>query len=332
MTTRLLVTGAGGPSAVSFMNAIRRRDVDIIAGDIDPYAAGLYLVPPDRRWILPRGADPRFVDELLERCVAAQVNVVVPTVDFELLPLARRRAEFESRGIRLLLAPAATFESCLDKWTLVTACRDVCPVPRSAVVDESFSVADWPMPFLIKPRRGAGGRGVRIIEDAASLADCPRDGSMVAQEYLGGVEYSVDVLCSPDGRVLAAVPRSRLKIDSGIAVAGRTVRDDRLAAQAAAVATRLDVTYVANVQFREDAQGNAKLLDVNARFPGTMPLTITAGIDMPCLALDLLLGRPVDEHALRYREVAIVRTWQDHVVETPELAAMEAQARERAGG
>jgi carbamoyl-phosphate synthase large subunit len=328
MSIRVAVTGAGGPSAVSFMKTVAPRGVELFAGDIDPYAAGLYLVPPDRRWILHRGADPRFADDLLARCVDAKIDVLVPTVDFELLPIAHRRDEFEAKGIRLILSPATTFERCLDKWNLVSVCREVCPVPHTVVVDREFSLAPDAPPMLIKPRRGAGARGVRLVQSTDDLANVPRDESYVAQEFLPGTEYSVDVLCDARGSVLAVVPRSRLKIDSGIAVAGRTVRNDTLAGYAAAVATRLGVTFVANVQFREDATGTPKLLDVNARFPGTMPLTVMAGIDMPSLALDLVLGKAVDAAALSYREVALVRTWQDHLVETSEIAELERRARD----
>lgn len=328
MTVRIAVTGAGGPSAVSFMKTVASRDVELIAGDIDPYAAGLYLVPPERRWILHRGADPRFVDDLLARCIEAKVDVLVPTVDFELLPIAHRRGEFEANGIKLILSPATTFERCLDKWNLVAACGDACPVPHTVLVDREFSLAPGAPPMLVKPRRGAGARGVRVVQSAEDLANVPRDESYVAQEYLTGTEYSVDVLCDTKGEVLAVVPRSRLKIDSGIAVAGRTVHNDTLAGYAAAVAKRLGVTFVANVQFREDDTGTPKLLDVNARFPGTMPLTVMAGIDMPSLALDLVLGKTVDAASLSYREVALVRTWQDHLVETSEIAELERRARD----
>src|SRR5262249_44181618 len=120
---------------------------------------------------------------------------------------------------------------------------------------------------------------------------------------------------------------SRLKIDSGVAVVGRTVRDERLESLAGAVAKRLGVRYVANVQFREDAGGTPKLLDVNARFPGTMPLTIASAVDMPRPALDMLRGRPIDKSKLRYKEVAVVRTWQEHAVPLEDLAAMESRAK-----
>ncbi len=43
------------------------------------------------------------------------------------------------------------------------------------------------------------------------------------QEYLPGEEFSVDVYVRCDGIVVGAVPRERMKVDSGIAVASRTV-------------------------------------------------------------------------------------------------------------
>src|SRR3954447_424110 len=91
---RVLVTGAGGPSGVSILRAMEGEPVTMLAGDIDPFGAGLYIVEPDRRAILRRGADPRFSDDLLERCKRDAIDVVIPTVDTELLPLARRREEF----------------------------------------------------------------------------------------------------------------------------------------------------------------------------------------------------------------------------------------------
>jgi carbamoyl-phosphate synthase large subunit len=289
----------------------------------------LYLVPPANRWILHRANHERFIDDVLERCIDADIDIVVPGIDPELLPFARRRDDFEAHSIRLLLSDVSALELCVDKWELVSACSAVCPVPRTAIVDQQFARAPWRPPFIVKPRRGSGGRGLREIHDAAAMADVPADGSCIAQELLPGREYSVDVLCDRDSAPLAVVPRSRLKIDSGIAITGRTVRDERLVKAASAVAKRIGLSYVANIQFREDAAGAPKLLDVNARFPGSMPLTIAAGVDMPNLAIDILHGRAIDPSALQYRETAIVRTWQEHIVPLNELLALETAAATR---
>ena len=60
----------------------------------------------------------------------------------------------------------------------------------------------------------------------------------------------------------------------------------------------------ANVQFKRGADGVFKLLEVNPRFPGTLPLTTAAGIDMPKLMVDELMGR-IDD--VRERDLNAIR-------------------------
>ena len=108
---RVLVTGAGGPAAIAAMKSLRAEPaVEILAADMDPWAAGLYLVPPAARTLIPAGAAPDFTDVVLTRCRALGVDVLLPTVDAELRPLARARAAFTAAGISLLLAPAGALD------------------------------------------------------------------------------------------------------------------------------------------------------------------------------------------------------------------------------
>ena len=121
------------------------------------------------------------------------------------------------------------------------------------------------------------------------------------------------------------MPRARLKVDSGVAVAGRTVRDYELTRYASRIVEHLGLTGVVNVQLKRDGAGVPKLLEINPRFPGTMPLTIAAGVDMPTLALGELVGAPITVPS-RFEEVAIVRTWQEHHIGIEELEALGAPA------
>ena len=44
------VTGAGGPAAIAAMKSLQAKPaVEVLAADMDPWAAGLYLVPPGAR-------------------------------------------------------------------------------------------------------------------------------------------------------------------------------------------------------------------------------------------------------------------------------------------
>ena len=87
---RVLVTGAGGPAAVSVIKSLRHDPtVQLLAADMDAWAAGLYLLPPDARTLIPAGLDPGFASAVLARCAALGVNVLIPTVDARDAPAGR---------------------------------------------------------------------------------------------------------------------------------------------------------------------------------------------------------------------------------------------------
>lgn len=327
---RVLVTGAGGAAAVSFIKAVAGANVKLHAADADPLAAGLYLVRASRRHIVPPGAAEEFVDELLDLCARRRIDVLVPTVDAELLPIARARQKFTKLGVRLVLGRTPALESCLDKWRLHQTCEGVVRQPATTIVRSLSPLANLPHPFVAKPRCGSGGRGVSVVRDETARSVVPTDGSMIAQEFLPGEEYSVDVLANLAGRVIAAVPRVRLKVDSGVAVTARTLRDLELMSAASRVVRHLGLTYVSNVQFRRDRAGRLALLEVNPRFPGSMPLTVAAGVNMPRLSLRIALGESVGDRLHAFRETAVVRYLAEEFVSPSELLEMQEITAQRA--
>ncbi len=322
---RVLVTGAGGPAGVAVIRSLlKRADVDVYAGDMDGWASGLYLVPADRRRILQPGLSPDFVDGIKRLCADDALDVVISTVDVELSPLAARRDELGA----VLAAPSlATLDVTLDKWELARRCTPLLRVPVTRLLNDEGIALKWTFPVIVKPRRGAGSRGVRLVPDAAALAAIGADESLIIQEHLPGAEYSVDVMAAADGTVVAAVPRTRTRVDSGVSIAGRTVHDDALESTAAAVAKAIGLRGVANVQLRLDTEGVPALLEVNPRFPGALPLTIAAGVDMPSLVLDLALGLDIPAE-LDFRDLANVRFLEDVFVDPSEILASEHAAHQ----
>jgi carbamoyl-phosphate synthase large subunit len=318
--TRVLVTGAGGPAGIAVIRSLLARDgVDVFAADMDGWASGLYLVPADRRRIVPPGAAEGFVDAVIAACAADAIDVLFSTVDVELPPLARRRGEL---GVALAAPPIATLDTCLDKFALATRCAPLLRTPTTRLVGADALAEDWIFPIIVKPRSGAGSRGVRLVHSRADLAGLGDAPELIAQEHLPGEEYSVDVFADASGHVVAAVPRTRTRVDSGVSIAGQTVHDVELEATATAVALAIGLTGVANVQLRRDVDGVPALLEVNPRFPGAMPLTIAAGVDMPSLALDLALGLAVPQR-VEFRELANVRYLDDVFVDPSEILYSE---------
>jgi carbamoyl-phosphate synthase large subunit len=307
------------------MRALRDEPLEFLSGDIDPHAPGLFLVDAEHRLLLPRGDAPSFTDALLEICREREVDVVVPTVDSELVPMAESRDEFAAAGTSVLVASAHALRLCLDKWALMQAMDGAVPIPRSAPLDHNFDPTAFELPVLVKPRVGSGSRGVRRVDSWDELGDS-RDGSLLVQEHLPGPEYSLDVLATADGEVSAVVPRERLRVDSGIAITSRTVHDDELEQIGARAVETAGLTGVANVQVMRDAAGTPRLIEINPRFPGTMPLTLAAGVNMPRLALGELLGDAMPPGRLEFRDVAMTRIFEDIPVDVDELAALQGTA------
>ncbi|HEY2642165.1 MAG TPA: ATP-grasp domain-containing protein [Galbitalea sp.] len=314
--TRVLVTGAGGPAGIAVIRSLlKRADAEVYVGDMDGWASGLYLVPANRRRILQPGLSPNFVDDIKLLCAHDGIDVVISTVDVELPPLARRRAELGA----VLAAPSlATLDVTLDKWELAQRCSRLLRVPVTRLLNEDGTRLNWTFPVIVKPRRGAGSRGVRLVADRAALEALGVDEALIIQEHLPGDEFSVDVLADLDGHVVAAVPRTRTRVDSGVSIAGRTVHDDGLESTAAAVANAIGLTGVANIQLRRDTEGVPALLEVNPRFPGALPLTIAAGVDIPSLVLDLATGVPIPDR-IEFRDLANVRYLEDIFVDPEEI-------------
>lgn len=323
--TRILVTGAGGPAGYTVIERLQETNPSFIlhAADASHLASGLYLVPEGRRHVVPMGKDPRFGWDLLELCRHWSIDVVIPTVDAELVPLATMSARFARAGTRLALSPLEGLETCADKARLTRALADVVPTATTTIYSGQELPADMPMPLIAKPRSGSGARGIQKIDAPEDLASVPDDGSFMLMDYLPGAEYSVDVFRSAASGVIAAVPRERMRVDSGVAIAARTVHDEELEHYAGLAVEALGLEGVANVQFRRDAEGTPRLLEINPRFPGTMPLTVGAGVDMPNMAVAEARGESLGAHRRPFRDIALVRRWQDQFIDPKHLAEPE---------
>lgn len=319
MKKRILITGTGGPAGIGALRALADSGHELVAADMSEMASGLFLVPRERRVLLRPGAHPQFVPQLMLACAELGIDTVLPTVDAELLPLAEASRDLRSRGIELVAPGTKALRTCLDKFQLfVLACGHV-PCPRTALFGRSFDPNGWRFPLIVKPRRGSGSRGVIQVQSERELRQLERSPDLIVQQFLPGMEYSVDVLAQGNGEMLVAVPRSRLATDSGVSVCSQTHFDPELIELARRACEIVGLRFVANVQFKRDASGRPKLMEINPRIPGTIGLTVAAGTNLPALSLDVLDGHVIPKEALKFRELAVVRMLTEVFVDPSEF-------------
>lgn len=316
---RVLVTGAGGPAGIAVIRSLmKQKNVTIFVADMNFWASGLYLLPKQNRKIVPAGANKNFFATIFNICETQKIDTIFSTVDSELLVLAKRRDELTKIGTVLAASSVESLEICLDKYILAKTCEKHVNVPTTKLLNVSGTTHNWDFPVIVKPRKGSGSLGVKLVKNRLELESLGIDETQIIQENLPGQEFSVDVLSNLNGEVLAAVPRSRELIDSGVSIAGRTINNKSLINLATNIVQKVGLSTVANVQLRYDKNGKPALLEVNPRFSGAMPLTIAAGVDMPALLHKIMLKETVEKN-ISFQEIANVRYLEDIFMPTTEI-------------
>jgi carbamoyl-phosphate synthase large subunit len=166
-----------------------------------------------------------------------------------------------------------------------------------------------------------GGREATFCRDRTALAERLRGRSDLVQEYLPGVEYSVDVLADLGGRPLVAVPRERLRVQEGLSVRGRVLHDPEIERLCLDLAAELGVKGPVCMQLKRDVAGRPRFLELNPRMGGGTLFSAFAGVNLAACSVDLAAGRRLPP--LRFAEVTIVRYFDELVWDV-------ARARQRA--
>jgi carbamoyl-phosphate synthase large subunit len=257
------------------------EQLEIFTVDPESVGSGLRLVGEGQRLSIPRGRRGSYTDLVYDLCERHRIDVLIPTVDRELVLLASARVFFAEVGTKMVLASEETLRTCLDKWVLYSHCKGVVRVPDCLLADEDFDPAGPILPVVVKPRIGGGLGGVEVIERHEELERIDREASLLVQEHLPGAKYSLDVFASSDGRAISVVPRAQTQADPDSGANGGGVSGQDLEVIARRVAKRIELTSVANIVVKGTSEGELALLDVRPHFVSANDDSSRIGFGIP---------------------------------------------------
>jgi carbamoyl-phosphate synthase large subunit len=273
----LLFTGGGGAGSEALNRLLGERYVVHFAdADIE---AKPYHVPANRWHQIPLASDPAFVEGLQRLCRELAVDILIPGVDEELLPIAQAR---ESVGCEVLLPPMEFVRTHLDKLTSNSLLQAYgLPAPQTKTLSEHQHHISFPC--IVKPRCGRGSRDVAVVYSEQELQAhvvlsrrLPED--FIVQELLQGQEYTIMLSADRTGRLFAVVP-VLVGIKKGITLRARTDRDDVVIAACVAIHAANPVPGCYNIQLVKTESGEVKPFEINPRVSTTACLAVAAGVD-----------------------------------------------------
>ncbi|GAB3009649.1 ATP-grasp domain-containing protein [Amycolatopsis acidiphila] len=306
---RVAVSGAGGGVGQSILKALQDSEYDVVALDGDRLAAGLYTT--NRSYLVPRPADPDFLDRMLEICRAEKCRLLFPGLDTELRPLAENTDRFAEHGITVVVSSPEVVDIGDNKFRTYSILREHdISVPET--VDMAVPGAQPPaFPFILKRREGGSrSKDVFLVRDAGDLAELTVDpAEFVAQEYIEGDEYTCGSV-SFDGDCKGVIAMRRTLRD-GDTYKAFAVRDQVVEDEVRKVIAAIKPFGACNVQLRV-RDGKPYIFEINARCSGTTAARALCGFNEPRMIADYLCHQR--EPDFQVREQAVLRYWKELVV------------------
>ncbi len=292
---RILFTGVGRRIELiqAFRNAalVLHKELKIGGADMAGTAPALAYCDFTRK--VPAMKDPDYIGELLRICREDGIDLLIPTIDTDLLVLSENKERFEAAGTRVMISAPEMVRVCRDKNNtsqFFVDCGLHAPMP---VHDWKDYKGGWPA--FIKPKDGSSSINAFKAENEEELKlYAAQIGDYVIQPFVEGTEYTIDILCDWDGEPLSIVPRERIQVRAGEVYKTRIELDRTMIDETRALCAKFRPCGAVTVQLiREKNTGTDWFIEINPRYGGGAPLSMKAGARTAEMILQLLDGEEV---------------------------------------
>jgi carbamoyl-phosphate synthase large subunit len=293
---RILFTSAG--RRIELMQAFSRAASSLglrphwHTADIDPRIAAACLA--EKAHQVPMADAPGYIPALLKIARREKIDLLIPLIDSDLRKLADARERFTRIGCGAIISSPDVVRTCRDKFRMFEfLTRHGIDTPRTWTAAEILRQRKHRFPYFLKPRFGSASMGNHILRDLRSLGSAIQIvPDPLIQEFVAGAEYTLDVYTGFDGRPRCVVPRQRIEVRGGEVTKARTVKHDGIIQAGVRVVEALaDCVGLITIQLILSPNGRIRIIEVNPRFGGGIPLAIHAGADFPKWLLAEWLGK-----------------------------------------
>ncbi len=336
ITKRILFTGVG--RRVELIQAFREaalvlnKDLRIYGTDIDLTAPALVFCDEQRK--VPHMKNPAYIPSLLDICKAEAIkgkaiDLIIPTIDTDLLVLSENKEKFEAVGTQVLISDADKIRICRDKNLTFQFFTKECTLrsPKPVTDLNDWKKYNFGYPAFIKPKDGSSSINAYKVNNEEELRlYASRIDGYIIQPFIKGREYTIDIFCNWNGKPIYIVPRERLQIRAGEVLKTRIDLDQRLIEENKKLCEHFKPCGPMAVQVIREEHGNQReehrneeeqekqeeqgsqtvtdwFIEINPRFGGGSPLSMKAGAKSAEAILKLLDDEEVPPYAESFRRI-----------------------------
>ena len=326
------------PGFFKCLKANNERNITIIGADLsdDTMSNSLFV---DKYYQVPKYTNPTYVDVLLDICKKENVDVFFPHISMELPYILNRMDDFSKMGVKVAISDKETLATANCKYQLYEFMKAKrLTVPKYFLVDSSKTLRrrigelGFPeRPVCVKMTKNSGSRGVRIVradlsksnlfmydkpssmnvtldEMCVILDGCQPMPTIMAMEFLPGVEYTVDLLAD-HGKTLYIAGRRNTTSSMSIAQTSVVEKKESAYQLCENIVRELNLDGNIGFDFMLDENDTPWLTDLNPRVTATIILYAGAGMNFPYLRVKQLLGEELPKIELKYGTKLIRKYW-----------------------
>lgn len=327
----VLVTACGAQFMPGLVNCLKdngERNIRIVGTDMSDDKTILQMV--DTYYKVPAASDKNYIDAILDICKKERVDVVLPFMSADLLPMIDRLADFAKVGTQVSVSDRRSVEITTNKYLFYDFLKqNDLPVPKFVRITHSSELVEackkcgYPSNAVcVKATELSGSRGIRIVrpdisrfdllfnekpnsfyttmEDLLStLKEKDEMPEMMAMEYLPGMEGSVDLIADR-GRILYMAYRESTVNLHSIPQSGELKENKEAYEIAKKVINALGLTGSADLDFKNDNNGHPVLMEINPRIAATMRIFKEGGLNLPYLRIKQLLNEKLPASNVKY--------------------------------
>ena len=274
----ILFTGVGRRIELlqAFRNAalVLNKELKIYGADMAGTAPALAYCDYTRTVVAMK--DPGYIDNLLSICADDHIDLLIPTIDTDLLVLSENKEEFDAIGTRVMISAPDKIRICRDKNNtsqFFVDCYLQAPIP----------VNDWKeyksgYPAFIKPKDGSSSINAFKVENQEELeVYAGQVEDYIVQPFVSGHEYTIDIFCDWEGEPISIVPRERLQVRAGEVLKSQICMDKTMIEESKVLCKAFKPCGPMTVQLIRDDAGIDWFIEINPRFGGGAPLSMKAG-------------------------------------------------------
>lgn len=317
---RILVLDGEHRSALAALRTLGRKGHQVFSGSqlkrtvcsFSKYCKGSV------RYSSPYNNRLQFIDDIKDHLEKLRIDILLAMTDATMYRILQHENEIR----KLVVLPVVSFDqykSASDKCNLMKmAQRLKVEYPQTQYFSKAeealLKKEQFEYPLVLKPQSSIIELENHLVSCSVSIIDSPQmlhhvltsriyyHYPFMVQNLVRGEGMGVFVLCS-NGELKACCAHKRIREKppwGGVSVVSESMTPDQSVLKNASVLLKdLKWDGVAMVEFKKDSAENIpRLMEINARFWGSLQLSIDAGIDFPNLLVNMY-GDPQSKHELQ---------------------------------